>query len=215
MPDFTFTFDQRLRSGAGGYRDNATGRTITSAAVRAELDAAIDRSMLDTRQLSLSLQQGQIDLKEWQLAMRRRIKDVHITAAVSQRGGWERMTQVDWGRVGQLIRVQYEYLDKFAIEIASGTQPLDGRFLFRSQMYDEAAIRTHEIFGRYLARNAGYDEERSILDPGAKHCAQCVDEANRGWVPIGTLVPLGERTCLTRDRCTMQYRNSTTEEIIA
>lgn len=211
MPDFTFTYDQRLRSGAGGYRDTKTGRVITSTSVRAELDATLDTGMLDTRGLSLSLQQGTIDLKEWQVAMRRRIKDVHITAAVSQRGGWEQMTQSDWGRVGQRIQIQNQFLDKFANDIANG-MPLDGRFLVRSQMYDEAAISTYDRFERNAMRIAGFDEEHSTLEPGVKHCPGCLDEAARGWVPIGELVPIGERTCLTRDRCTMHYRNSETGE---
>ena len=168
--------------------------------------------MLDTRGTSLSLQQGQINVKEWQIAMRRRIKDTHITAAVSQRGGWEQMTQSDWGRVGQRIQIQNRFLDNFANDIATGKQPMDGRFLVRSQMYDEAAISTYDRFERNAMRIAGYDEERSTLEPGVKHCPGCLDEAARGWVPIGELVPIGERTCLTRDRCTMHYRNSETGE---
>ena len=209
MP-FSFTFDQRIRSGAGGYRDSKTGRIISSASVRAELDAAIDAAMLDTRNLSLSLQQGQIDLKEWQIAMRRRVKDVNITAAVAQRGGWEQMTQADWGRVGQRIKTQYEFLDNFANDIATGKQSLDGRFLVRSQMYDEAAISTYDRFERNAMKNAGYDEERNVLEPGVEHCPGCLAEADKGWASIGELVPIGERTCLTRDRCTIEYRNSET-----
>jgi len=210
MPDFTFTFDQRLRSGAGGYR-GPRGRIISSAQVRAELDAAIDASQLNTRGLSSSLQNGTIDLKEWQLSMRRRIKNTHINAAVAQRGGWAQMTQSDWGFVGNRIRRQYEFLDNFAQQIADGL-PLDGRFLFRSQMYDESAIGTYDRFERNAMRNAGFDEERNILEPGANHCPQCPTESARGWVSIGDLTPIGERICLTRDRCQVEYRNSETGE---
>lgn len=211
MPDFTFTYDQRLRSGAGGYR-GANGRIITSAAVRAELDIAIDRSQLDTRQLSLSLQQGKIDLAEWQLAMRRTIKNAHITAAVSQRGGWDQMTQSDWGRVGQRIRAQYQYLDNFAQQIADGL-PLDGRFLFRAQMYDEAAIETYGLFERAAMGAAGYDEEQNVLEDGANHCPGCLDETAKGRVKIGQLVPVGRRTCLSRCRCRIIYFNSVTGDV--
>lgn len=210
MPDFTFTFDQRLRSGAGGYR-GAGGRIISSAQVRDELDAAINASQLNTRDLSLSLQNGTIDLKEWQLAMRRRLKDVHINAAVAQRGGWAQMTQSDWGFVGNRLRIQYRFLDGFAQQIADGL-PLDGRFLVRSQMYDESAVGMYSRFERNAMRNAGFDEERNTLEPGANHCPQCPEESARGWVAIGELTPIGNRICLTRDRCTMEYRNSETGE---
>ncbi len=208
MPRFTFTFDKRGRGGAGAYRDKSTGRFISSKSVRMELDAAVDASAIDTRTLSLSLQRGELDVKEWQLAMRQRVKDVHINAAVTQRGGWDQMTPADWGRVGQRIRNQYEYLDNFAAQIANGTQPLDGRFLVRSQMYDEAAISTYDRFERNAMRNAGFIEERNVLEPGIKHCGGCLTEDAKGWVPIGSLLPVGERQCLSRCRCTIEYRNS-------
>lgn len=57
-----------------------------------------------------------------------------------------------------------------------------------------------------------FTEERSILDPASSaHCHDsdlpgCVEQAALGWQPIGTLVPVGLRTCGTRDRCSTIYR---------
>lgn len=211
MPDFTY--DQRLNNGVGAYRA-PNGRIISQAQVREALDSYVDNSQNVSRDLGMLLRDQQISLADWQMQMRAHIKDVHLTAAAAQRGGWDNMTQADFGRVGQRIRVQYEFLDNFATEIAEGTQPLDGRFLVRSQMYSEASIATFDRFQTNAFNVAGFDEEASFLDPGARHCNECVTEAARGWVPIGSLVPIGERTCLTRDRCTKQYRNSVTGEVV-
>lgn len=211
MPDFTF--DQRLNNGVGAYR-GANGRIISQAQVREALDGYVDASQNVSRDLGILLRDGNISLADWQLQMRAHIKDVHLAAAAAQRGGWQNMTQADFGRVGQRIREQYRYLDNFAKQIADGTQPLDGRFLVRSQMYTDAAVATYDRFETNAFNNAGFDEERSILEPGARHCGECESEAARGWQPLGSIKPIGERTCLTRCRCTKEYRNSLTGETV-
>jgi hypothetical protein len=33
-----------------------------------------------------------------------------------------------------------------------------------------------------------------------------LSEAERGYVPIGTLIPIGERDCLGNDKCSMLFR---------
>lgn len=211
MPEFTF--DQRLNNGVGAYRA-PNGRILSQATVRQALDLYVDSSQDVTRTLADLLRNQQISLADWQLQMRDHIKDVHLNAAAAQRGGWQNMTQADFGRVGQRIRVQYEYLDNFAKQIADGTQPLDGRFLVRSQMYTDAAVATYDRFEVNAFNNAGFDQERSILEPGARHCGQCESEAARGWQPLGSIIPIGERTCLTRCRCTKEYRNSILEMVV-
>ena len=54
---------------------------------------------------------------------------------------------------------------------------------------------------------AGFDEVRSRLTI-AEHCQGCVDEADRGWVPISTIVPIGQRTCKMNDRCFLEFRRT-------
>jgi hypothetical protein len=217
MPEFTYTYDPRLRGGAGGYRNDQNGRIVPLRDVRTALDATLDNAKDGTAALAGLLRERKINLPEWQLAMRTEIKNAHIAAAVSAKGGWANMTPSDWGRVGQLVKVQYGMLDNFAKQIASGEQPLDGRFLVRSQMYTDAAINTHHVFQAIQMRNAGYDQERSILDPLARHCSgagSCIGEASKGWQPIGTVIPIGQRQCLTRCRCNMEYQNSQLQEFV-
>lgn len=211
MPDFVY--DQRLNNGVGAYRA-PNGRIMSQANVREALDGYVDASQNVSRDFGLLLRDGNISLADWQMQMRAHIKDVHLAAAAAQRGGWDNMTQADFGRVGQRIRFQYERLDNFAKQIADGTQPLNGTFLVRANMYTEASIATFDRFQTNAFAVVGYDEEASFLEPGVKHCGLCESEAARGFVSIGTLIPIGERTCLTRDRCTKKFRNSLTGEIV-
>lgn len=137
--------------------------------------------------------------------MLREIKTVHVANAVTAKGGWVQMEQSDWGRVGQRIRVQYDYANKFASEIRYGKQKLDGRFLQRADMYGSAGRATFEAERRADREENGMTEERNRLHP-AEHCSQCLEENTKGWVEIGTLVPIGERLCRVNDHCTLEYR---------
>ena len=208
MPEFTYTYDPRLKGGS--YRNDQTGRIVSLVEVREALDTAVDSSIDGTKQLAGLLRERKINIAEWQTQMRNMIKSTQINAALIANGGYDSMSPADWGRVGQRIKVQYQELDSFAKQVENGI-PLDGRFVVRCTLYNDAAIPTYEEFARLKFR-ATFDEERNILDPGAKHCEGCLEEAAKDWVPIGELVPIGGRDCLTRDRCMLEYRNSVTGE---
>jgi hypothetical protein len=157
------------------------------------------------------LQAGEISLAEWQLAMEQEIKIIHTASAASARGGWAQMTQADWGWVGQRVRAQYAYLDRFTRQIAGGQQRLDGRALMRARMYAQAARATFQEMRRRYARiyKDGVTEER-VLKPNAEHCEGgdnrpgCVELAALGRQPIGTLPPIGAAQCLTFCLCTFR-----------
>jgi hypothetical protein len=108
--------------------------------------------------------------------------------------------------VGQRVREQYDYLRNFAGQIADGTQPLDGRFLVRSDMYADSGRGTFEDIRQRGMVNHGYEEEKYILEDTISACDGCIDRAGEGWQPIGTLEPLGSQECNVRDRCEVVYR---------
>ena len=166
------------------------------------------------------LQAGQINLAEWQLAMEREIKTIHVASSASARGGWAQMTQADWGWTGQRIREQYEYLRRFAGQIASGKQPLNGRALVRAEMYAQAGRSTfQEMRRRYTRIYKNGATEQRVLEPNAEHCEEtenrpgCVELAEMGRQPIGTLPPIGDATCLTFCRCFFRFFDADGNEI--
>ena len=196
---------------AGRYVDQRSGRFVSRAAVRDDLDRVLDGITTKMGGVSRSLLDGEINLDRWQLEMMDLVKRAHLVSAASQRGGWAQMTQADFGRVGQIVRREYGYLRNFANQIASGKQPLDGNIARRSKMYGQQARNTFYAFQRNEMERRGYDEERSILNP-ADHCSECVDEESKGFQPIGSMVPIGRRECRSNCKCSVEYRNSTTEE---
>jgi hypothetical protein len=189
---------------AARYYEIETGRFVSRDTVRLSLDDVINYAGKHVRELSEQLRTGQIDLADWQAAVRETIKSTMLTAEALARGGRAQLTQADYGRVGQAVRVQYRYLDNFTQEIRDGL-PLDGRFLNRAVMYAKAARPFFHDEQLGLLVETGYVEERNVLHQ-AEHCEQCADMTALGWVEIGTLILIGARQCLGNDRCTMRYR---------
>ena len=68
------------------------------------------------------------------------------------------------------------------------------------------ALKEYQGEGIEAEKRAGMTEERNFLEPDADHCQECWDEAAKGWSPLGTLIPIGERTCLTKCQCKFEYR---------
>lgn len=186
------------------YYDRITGRYVSRDIVRHALDGVLSFAADEARDVSSQLREGTVDLAEWQAKMRQLTKDSMLQAQALARGGWDQLTSSDYGKVGAAVRMQYEYLDKFTKEIRRGL-PLDGRFLSRASMYPKSARPFFHDEQRALLDDTGYSEERNVLHP-AEHCDECMDQSAAGWVPIGTLIPIGGRTCLGNDQCTMRYR---------
>lgn len=189
---------------AARYRNPATGRYISRGQVRQWVDQNIAASQRRIQQLSEALREGTINLAEWQAGMREEIKRVHLGSEMLIRGGKTQMTPADFGRVGQRVRAQYGYLNDFTEQLRRGEIRTDGSFFSRAKMYAASSRTAYHKSERDQLSALGYTKERSLLHP-AEHCDLCVSEAERGWVPIGELIPIGERTCLGNDKCSIAY----------
>jgi hypothetical protein len=194
----------RYNAKAYSYVDER-GRFLSRTDVRDVLDNALANNGRLVRDLTQQLQQGRISIADWQTGMAREIKNVHLYSAAAARGGWANMTPADYTRAGQRIEAQYIYLRGFAEDVASGKQPLNARALERAAMYSEAGRNTFHHVERAEMEIRGMTEERSVKDE-RDSCDECVEQDALEWQPIGDAVPIGERECLTRCRCSMDYR---------
>lgn len=194
----------RWSAKAGQYiRPN--GRFVPRTEVRRAIDKALDAEKARALDLANRLRAGTISLERWRSEMRDMIKTVHLYSASAASGGWAQLSAADFGRIGQIVRGEYAYLEKFARGIARGKVPLDGNFLNRAKMYAEAGRDSYHQTERASARRAGKREERNILHP-ADHCGGCLAASAEGWVKIGKLVPIGRRDCRRKCRCSLRFR---------
>lgn len=196
----------------GRYRDTKTGRYVAEATVREGVENVVAQASSNMRDLARRYRDTNMSLADFQKAMMREVKLAHTSAAMAAAGGRSQMTQSLWGRVGQIVREQYSYLQNFMTATLNGMQKLNGRFDARAMSYASAARATFENVRRVERAAAGYQFERNILH-AKESCAQCRDLAAREWVPLGTLPPVGARTCRSNCRCTLAYRERFSVEI--
>lgn len=197
--DSKYTWDEV----AGRYVDE-NGNVVSFEEVRLWLDEVLDRNDLKMSQTALLLLSGGINVQKWQDEMRASLKDIHLISGALARGGWAHMSQADFGRIGNELRFQYERLARFADQIERGL-PLDGRFRRRVQLYAQSGRVSYTAALRQEMALRGYTEEQSVL-AAADHCSECVAEADKGWVPIGALINIGERICKSNCRCHLEFR---------
>lgn len=157
------------------------------------------------RQHARDLMEGRINFAEWQLRSLSTIKSLHMATALAANGGKNNTSPGDLAFMGNLVKEQYQYFRNMVAEIRQGKQALDGTLLTRVALYAQAARATHEKVKERAALNAGATQSKSILGL-ADHCTECVSEARKGWVAIGTLIQIGQRQCRQNCHCSMTYR---------
>lgn len=196
-----FTWDPRTAR----YRLN--GRFVSRRQIRLWLDGALDATAARMARMAEDLRARRVDLVTWQVRMAREVKNVQLYSAAAAKGGWAQLSPSDLGRVGQSVQAQLRWLNTFAQQVRTGKQPPDGRMVERARMYGQSGRQVFDRTYRAEMVVRGYTEERSVRHRGDS-CVGCVEEAAKGWVPIGVIVPIGQRQCLSRCRCLAEYRKA-------
>lgn len=146
-------------------------------------EAVIAHSKERTNALAKQLANGDINLNQWILGMRQEVKDSFINQYMLAHGGRNSMTQADWGKVGQMVKTQYQHLDQFAADIAIGRYTEAG-VAARARMYAESSSQAFEQ-AKVAAR--GMPELPTVPGAGATRClsnCRCflkIDEKDDAW----------------------------------
>lgn len=151
-------------------------------------------------------------MAEWQGEVANRIKGIHAANGALAKGGVQGLMPGDVNAIEGQIGRELQGLRRFASEISSGALPLDGRVLRRIDHYAKAGRKTFHLILRRQMQELGYVWEKSVRTAEERSCGGCRQEELRGWVPIGALVPIGERTCHRNCLCQLYFRNNDGQE---
>jgi hypothetical protein len=188
---------------SGRYRDTSTGRYVQGATVRRELDRYLDTAD-PAKALAEALRGRQLSLADWEVGMRRVVKNTHLNAIALERGGWANMRPVDYGRAGQIIREQYGYLRGFANDIASGKQRLDGTLGVRAKLYTQAGRNSY--YRSKAANMSGKVTHQMSVRSARDSCRQCLDLDRKVFRIDDASFPLpGRRVCNHNCQCHLAY----------
>lgn len=188
---------------ASRYRDASTGKFVSERDIRGAVDQVVNAAQQQMVDLTTALREGRTTLGVWQADMMRAVKDANVATAVAAHGGRQAMAPADWLFIARDIKGQYGYLRGWAAEIEAGAVPSIGR----AELYGIRATSAYEGMRLRDMRNSGADVlVRNVLDTAAEHCSECPALSARRWVPLDEMVPVGQRKCLSRDRCRLEYR---------
>lgn len=196
------------------YREAADPERVLSEAT---IRRAYERRMADHRgaiaRLTDRLEAGDISVADWQRGIAASLKETHLQLRMLAVGGRDRMTQRHYGSVGGFIRADTDRLARFGQQVAKGDLTMT-QIRARAALYGQANLRREYERGReWAALDSGYLLERRVLKPGADHCKGCYQEAQLGWVRIGSLAPIGGHECAANDQCHKEYRFTAKEPV--
>ena len=201
--DAEWSYDTNL----GRYR-RPSGQFMSQKAVMALVDGRIDKLGQQLRRFTQMLADGNITIDQWQGSVREAIKAAHIQATVLGHGGKDGMGSAEYGRIGQRLRAEYGYLQKFAGDILAG-RVSTAMALARVQLYAESVRGSYWEGTSIRQERQGYSLMRRILDPQAQHCDDCLRYARAGLVSMGSLPMPGQRCeCRSRCRCSVEYKRN-------
>ncbi len=131
------------------------------------------------------------------------VRDAAIIAYMVGRGGRGQMTQSDWGRVGNVIKDQYKFLDRLLKELPNLSS---GQLKFRLSMYLNS---TREAFERANEVAQGISPGSLPAYPGSGDticltnckCSWRIEKTKSGWNcywELGSSVPC--ETCKGRSK---------------
>jgi hypothetical protein len=188
----------------GQYID-ARGRFVGARQIRDIIDRDIDATSERLQSLAAQLREGRISIDYWANAMAVELKHLHLANLAAAKGGVKNLTQADYGRVGRILRKQYEYLNRFATLVSSNPAYVQTpEFMRRVGFYAQAARTTYEVVRHKEEIARGAKWARRVLH-SAEHCMGCVAAAAQGWIPVEQMVPIGGFECNVHCHCTIEY----------
>lgn len=206
-----YLFDRRT----GRYRDQASGRFTSRQAINDLLDRQIESTERRLANLTTAMHDGRIAPGVWAEQMRTELRRATLQHQALGAGGWDRLTQSDFGKAGASLRDTYARMIDLAQGVQNGTVTLP-----------QALNRVNGYIGE--ARRLYYDASRGRRQPDmgmigieirdlgvAEHCDGCVDLHGRGWQPVGVLPSPGDGStpCGTHCRCGMRSREVPADEV--
>lgn len=184
---------------------SASGQFVPAKAVRASVDKVIDGSNQNVQLIAKQLQAGEISLASWTTRTMQELKVLHVANGLAALGGQKQASQSDLGYMGSLLKKQYQYLNDFAKDIASGAQKLDGSFLARVKLYSEAGRGSYESVRVREAKLSGVSLGRRVLGI-ADSCPGCLEQASKGWQTLSEIAPIGSQQCKTNCHCHIEIK---------
>ena len=203
-------------TGIHRYRNATTGRIVARNKILGLLDRSIEQRESRIVNGVTPYVEGRCTRNEWISRTQTLIKREYLQSTALAKGGWDRLTPSDYGRIGPRLRIEYLRIQGTAQDIADGKCSLA-----------QATQRMHQALGR--TRGLAMDIERANQPPtkdgtvrlerritaGEKNvCDDCERYYKMGWQLAGVLPSPGEASaCSGNCRCTIETEVVPSDEV--
>lgn len=191
-----------------GFFGEKVEEHLEDSDVQDALDALDNRAKGQLDQQMEALQDGKVDHASFYTNTTRILRRLYMGAAIIGAGGLGNVTEAVIERIQEFTSLSFERLQDF-VEQLRERNTVTQADTTRLESYVDASYAAAESARRVTIATSQQSrqltEERRILKPG-DNCKTCVEEADKGWVPINTLNPIGQSECGRRCRCEFQYR---------
>lgn len=181
--------------------------------LEAEVTAAKERM----EALGADLEKGAITLDFFADGMRESLEDLYLAVAITASGGLANLTENIATELDESLNNQLDYLDAFVEDlrekIDEGQQD-QLKIRFRAGSYANSGRGLYDRVERQSLNDRAAEEEieeRRRLTP-ADHCDDCVELADSGWQPLGSLPSIGTVACESGCKCYFEYRLKPAED---
>jgi hypothetical protein len=186
------TYDKSNRE----YR-NVAGKVITHDKLTAARDAIVKDTERKLIALTEQYKAGKISLVDWQIGFKDVIKPAHTLSAGIAMGGKDAMTVRDWGKVGGQLRVQYQKLFEFALQVEQGKKINMGRV----KQYARAVGST---FKNAIRLRFPEGTLARWVRSKTESCTDCLHQESRGVLPAEDFPQCGSLRCGHNCGCGVQ-----------
>jgi len=189
---------------------NSKGDAIPRVKVRDEVRKLTTHVQNEAGKIAKSHLAGTISLTEFHSRMAETLKAGHLVAAAIGRGGFARMNQSDWSRVGSKIAWQSGFLAKFVNKIDSGI--LSPKLTnYRAGLYASALWTTYNQTMMQTMKeetSVGKNPERCRLITNSEEgCLECAADEAIGWMSVDDMGEIGSRLCGDFCKCEIEFEN--------
>lgn len=207
LPGFVFSRNSQR------YRDLSTGRYVARADILGLLDTQTATLEQRLANLTTAVYEGRLAPAYYAEQMRTELRRGHLQNRALGVGGFDKLTQADYGSVGRKLRDDYARIANLAQGLADGTVTLP-QALNRINGYAGNA-RTQYFEADKRARHEGASGRGMTLlmirDLGpAEHCPDCLSYYTQGW-QYDLPLPCEASQCNTHCRCSVRYKEIATE----
>ena len=200
-----YGWDPRIHN----YRNLDTGKIVAEKTVvgyRDQLRLSTEGRM---RQLATDAANGSISAADFSIAMRNELRSSYSVHYMLALGGREQMGAADWGRVGNMLRGQYGFLDGFVADVSNGRyEDSPGGAAARASLY---AASLTQAFERGVVASYGmptlpaYPGDGTTVCKSRCHCHWRIEELAAGDWNVYWVIDTAVENCSTCQQRTLDW----------